>query len=213
MSNVAIFARVSKKSQVTDRQVSELKAYAKRQSYQIVAAFTETISGSTKNERRPMLQNLLELALTGKIQKVLVSEVSRLGRRTSEVLQVLEQLERARVSVFVLNYSLETIKPDGSRNPMAQFLFTLLAEFARMEKELLVERINSGLEEAKRQGKKLGRPAGTTTEDQDLIKKYPAVVRNLGKGLSIRQVSKLCDVADNTVQKVKKALIALEPVN
>ena len=99
MTTVAIFTRVSKKSQDTDRQSTELKAYARRQGYQIVASIEEKISGSTKNEQRPLLQQLLSLAAGGQLDKVLVSEISRLGRRTSEVLQILEQLEKWGVSV------------------------------------------------------------------------------------------------------------------
>lgn len=73
----------------------------------------------------------MTLASERKIQKVLVTEVSRLGRRTSEVLQAIETLTDLGVSVYVHTYSLETLTPKGKRNPTASLLFTLLAEFAR----------------------------------------------------------------------------------
>ena len=82
----------------------------------------------------------------------------------------------------------------------------LLADLAEMEKEQLVERINSGLDQARRKGKKLGRPEGTSKEPAELLKKYPGVVKDLKAGLSIRQIVATRQVADKTVQRVKKAI-------
>ena len=73
---------------------------------------------------------------------------------------------------YVQNFGIETLK-HGKRNPVAQFMFTLLAEFARLERETLRERILSGMDEARRQGIPIGRPAGTT-EEKESIKKCGA---------------------------------------
>ncbi|MCC2546436.1 recombinase family protein [Hymenobacter sp. BT175] len=208
MSRVAIFTRVSKKSQATDRQVSELTEYAGQHRYQVVATFTEQISGSTKNDKRPVLQELLTLAMGGQLDKVLVSEVSRLGRSTVEVLKVLEQLEQLRVSVFVLNYHIETLPATGKPNPLALFMLTLLADLARMEKETLRERIHSGLDEARRQGKTLGRRKGTGKSDEQLLKDHADIVRQLRSGQSIRNTAAITAKGEATVKKVKKLLEA-----
>ena len=93
------------------------------------------------------------------------SEVSRLGRSTVEVLQIVEELTQLGSSSYVQNFGLETLK-NGKRNPVAQFMFTLLAEFARLERE----RILSGMDEARRQGIRIGRPAGTTENKADFLK-------------------------------------------
>ena len=203
---VAIFARVSKKTQATDRQVSELQAYAEQHGYQVVATITEQISGSTKNEQRPALQQLLQLAEAGDINKVLISEISRLGRSTVEVLKALERLKELDVSVFVLNYNLETRDAKGRPNALVQFMLTMLADLARMEKETLIDRIHSGLDEARRKGKHLGRARGTTTSDEQLLAKHADVVRHLKAGKSIRDVAAICGKAENTVKKVRKIL-------
>ncbi len=81
-------------------------------------------------------------------------------------------------------------------------MFTLLAEFARLEGEVLRERIMSGMEEARRRGKKIGRPQGSPEESESFLKKYPSVVRHLKAGISLRKTAKLCEVAINTVRKV-----------
>jgi DNA invertase Pin-like site-specific DNA recombinase len=209
MDKVAIFVRVSKGEQDYNRQIQELTACSKVRGYEVVSTITEKLSGAKLNKERAAINELLHLAQQKKIRHVLVSEVSRLGRNTSEVLKVLEQLTVYGVSAFVHNYNLETLSSDGTKNPIAQFLFTMLAEFARLERDSLIQRINSGLDEARRKGKKLGRPHGSKTSDEDLIEKHKHVARQLRKGKSIRDIAAICNVGSATVQKVKRAMINL----
>ncbi|SDY83116.1 recombinase family protein [Hymenobacter psychrophilus] len=159
MQQAVIFVRVSKKEQDYQRQVEDLRAVAQSQAVQVVAEIAEKISGAKRNQDREGIQQLLELSRRGAIQKVLVSEVSCLGHSTVEVLQIVEELTQLSVSIYVQNFGIETLK-NGKRNPVAQFMFTLLAEFARLERETLRERILSGMDEARRQGVTIGRPVG-----------------------------------------------------
>lgn len=207
MERGVIFVRVSKKEQNYQRQIEDLREVAHSQKVEIITEISEKISGAKNNIERSGLQELLALAKSGAIDKVLVQEVSRLGRSTVEVLKVLEELTQLGVSVYVQNFGIETLK-SGKRNPIAQFMFTLLAEFARLERETLRERILSGIDEARRKGKKLGRPDGTTEDKVAFLKKYPLVTRNLRLGISIRKTSKICDVSINTVRKVNDYLIS-----
>ena len=210
MNKGVIFVRVSKREQDYQRQLEDLRALAKTQNLEIVAEIAEKISGAKSNQERDGVQELLKLAQKGIIQKVLVQEVSRLGRSTVEVLKVLEELTSLQVSVYVQNFGFETLK-NGKRNPIAQFMFTLLAEFARMERETLRERILSGMEEARRQGKHLGRPDGSLENKETFLKKYPSVVRNLRQGISVRKTAKICDTSINTVRKVNDYLNPKKP--
>ena len=205
MQQAVIFVRVSKKEQDYQRQVEDLRAVAQNQAVQVVAEISEKISGAKRNQDREGIQQLLEMSRRGAIQKVLVSEVSRLGRSTVEVLQIVEELTQLGVSIYVQNFGIETLK-NGKRNPVAQFMFTLLAEFARLERETLRERILSGMDEARRQGVTIGRPVGATEEKAVFLKKYAAVARQLRAGLSVRKTATLCAVAINTVRKVKALL-------
>jgi DNA invertase Pin-like site-specific DNA recombinase len=87
-------------------------------------------------------------------------------------------------------------------------MFAMLAEMARAEKETLVERIKSGLDEARRKGVKLGRPEGTTLEAKELVAKHADIVRALKAGQSVRNAAKITGKGPSTVQRVKAALAA-----
>jgi len=204
----AIFARVSTNDgrQSNDRQVSELKELCERQNWQIVETITETISGAKTREDRPGLDALIRLAQSSKIQKVVISEISRLGRNVSDGIHVIDTLTKSGVSIYIQNIGIETLLSNGKPNYLFKPILLTLMGFAEMEREQLRERVKSGLEQARRNGKTLGRPTGSTKSDADLLKQYPNVARELRSGLSIRKAAKLCDVSATTVQKVKRAL-------
>ena len=205
---VAIFVRVSSKRQDYQRQISDLEKYAARQDYQVVHIFKEVISASkTDTGNRPVITELLEYVKSGKIKKVLVTEVSRLGRKPSQVLHLMEQLTEMKVSIYAQNFGMETLLPNGKRNPAASMIFIAFADMAQSEVEFLSARIISGQEEARRKGKIIGRVPGTTEKTEDLLKKYPGVLKYLKQEkYSIREISKITQIAINTVRKVKAAL-------
>ena len=204
--NVAIFARVSTTDrQTTDRQINDLRDLCTNQSWTIVETIAEHVSGAKANIDREGVQQLFALAKRRTIQKVIVTEISRIGRNVAESVQIIETLTAAGVSLYIQNIGMETLLADGRTNFMFKPILLTLVGFAEMERELLRERIKSGLDTARRKGKKLGRPAGATETADDILAKYPAVVRNIRSGLSVRKIAKICDVSAGTVQKVKEA--------
>ena len=205
---VAIIVRVSTTKQETARQVSDLKALAESKGWRVVEVCQETISGSATLEDRAGLMRALELAQAGKIKKVVVHEVSRVARRSSVAHSFVEALEACGVSLYWHAQSIETLLPNGKRNPAAGIMLALLAEMARAEKDTLRERINSGLAEARRKGVKLGRPEGTGLEAAELLEKHKDIVKHLRAGQSVRNVAKITAKGASTVQRVKAALDA-----
>jgi DNA invertase Pin-like site-specific DNA recombinase len=205
---VAILIRVSTSKQETARQLAELKQYAAGKGYSVVEVCEETVNGDADVEDRHGLQRVEELAEAGQIRKVLVHEISRIARRNSIAHRFVEKLEQCHVSLYWHAQGIETLLPNGRRNPAAGIMLALLAEMARSELELLRARIMSGLAEARRQGKKLGRPAGTALTTEKLLQKHRDVVRLLKAGQSIRNVAKLADKGVSTVQRVKALLPA-----
>lgn len=200
---VCLLVRVSTNRQESDRQVSELTAYAEKKGYEIVEVCKETISGRADEAERSGLHRAEELAAEGRIQKVLVHEVSRLARRNSIVHRFVESLEELKVSLYWHAQGIETLLANGKRNPAASIMLALLAEMARSEVEVLSARIKSGLEEAKRKGTKLGRPSGTTLEPDELLSKHRDILRHLKAGHSVRHTAKITGKGASTVQRVK----------
>src|SRR6266702_2181654 len=158
---VAILVRVSTVKQETSRQISELRAYAKAKGYDIVEICRETISGNANGDERHGLRRAAALAIEGKVKKVLVHEISRLARRNSVAHHFVETLEECGVSLYWHAQGIETLLPNGKRNPAAGIMLALLAEMARSEGEVLRERIKSGLALAGSRGVILGRPKDT----------------------------------------------------
>jgi DNA invertase Pin-like site-specific DNA recombinase len=205
---VVILVRVSTVKQETDRQISELRAYAKAKGYDIVEVCKETVSGNANGDERHGLRRAEALAIEGKVKKVLVHEISRLARRNSVAHHFVETLEECGVSLYWHAQGIETLLPNGKRNPASGIMLALLAEMARSEGELLRERINSGLREARRKGVKLGRPKGTTLGRKVFLQKHKDIVRLLKAGHSVRNTAKIAGKGVSTVQRVKLELAA-----
>lgn len=209
---VCILVRVSTSSQETHRQTSELTDYARKKGYSVVEVCEETISGSADEESRHGLARALQLAREGLVRKVLVHEVSRLARRNSVAHQFVENLAEHRVSLYWHQQGIETLLENGKRNPAAAIMFALLAEMALNERETLIERIRSGLAEAKRKGVTLGRPKGTTDAPEEFLAKHRDIARQLRDGQSVRNTAKITGKGPSTVQRVKRALQLSKPI-
>lgn len=205
---VAILIRVSTSKQQTARQLAELTQYAASKGYAVIEVCKETVTGDADADDREALKRIEELAAAGKIRKVLVHEISRIARRNSVAHKFVENLDKHGVSLYWHAQGIETLLPNGKRNPAAGIMLALLAEMARNELEVLRARILSGLAEARRQGKKLGRPAGTELTSPKFLQKHRDVVRLLKGGQSIRNAAKLADKGVSTVQRVKALLPA-----
>ena len=203
---MVILVRVSTVKQETDRQISELRAYAKAKGYDVVEICRETISGTANGDDRHGLRRAEALAIEGKVKKVLVHEISRLARRNSVAHHFVETLEECGVSLYWHAQGIETLLPNGKRNPSAGIMLALLAEMARSEVETLRERIKSGLREARRKGVHLGRPPGTTLNRDVFLQKHKDIVRLLRAGQSIRHTAKITAKGASTVQRVKDAV-------
>ena len=204
--NTVIYTRVSTNVQDYQRQIEELQQLASSHDWNVLQVFSEKVSGAKKNEERQELSKMLDYINNNQVDKVLVWELSRLGRNTLEVLKSIDVLNSMGVSLFIKNYGIETLDAEGKPNVMAQFLVTILAEVARMERSTIKERMNSGYKKYRADGGKVGRKHGYKKNSDMLREEYADVFRLLKKGLSLRNIAKLTNHSINTVMKCKSIL-------
>ena len=206
MSTAVIYARVSSTNdrQNTQRQIEDLRRFANSNDYSIVGTYEEHISGATKNENRTVLMECINYCIANKVNYILLSELSRLGRSTLQVLKSLEMLHEAGVSVYIQNLGIYTLNATGEANPIASIMVTVLAEMANIERSNIVYRLNSGRESYIANGGKLGRKKGSVKTTERKKEEYKEVISLLKRGYSVRNTAKLSSVSVSTVQRVKR---------
>ena len=136
----------------------------------MVGVFKETASGASAN--RVARNRALDLAQARQIDAILVSELSRWGRSTQDLLDTLNRLAGWKVSVVAMSgmtFELDT--------PHGRMMATMLAGIAQFERDLLSERVKSGLAAARARGKKLGRQPGQRPKSDKLAPKVADFAR------------------------------------
>lgn len=209
MPLAVLFCRVSSMSdrQSYDRQISDLSDYAKSNNYEILGVFAERVSGATKNHERPELMKMVTFAKDNHIDKVLVTELSRLGRDPLQILQTIEILNQNKISLFIQNYNIETLTREKEINPMSQFLVTILAEIARMERRTIENRLSSGYNNYRSLGGKVGRKNGYRKNREKMFGQYVEEIRMLKKGYNYRHISHITGTNKNTLTKLRKYFV------
>ena len=191
---VAIYSRVSTSHQTTQNQRLELERVANLRGWEIVGQYTDDgISGSKGRKDRPSLDSMLKAATQRKFDLIAVWSVDRLGRSLQHLVETVNELHSVGVDLYIHQQALDTSTPSGK---LAFSVFGALAEY---ERELIRERVRVGLERAKLNGKKLGRP----TNLNDSVK--AAIVTLRSKEHSIRDIAAQLRVGVHTVYKVLQA--------
>lgn len=191
----ALYARVSTSDQSCERQLDDLTVFAERGGYEVVGIFKETASGTVAS--RAARNQIIDLAQARKIDAVLVTELSRWGRSTQDLLDTLHRLAGWKVSVIAMSgmtFELDT--------PHGRMMATLLAGIAQFERDLLSERVKSGLAAARARGKKLGRQPGQRPTADKIAEKVIAAV---AEGRSYRWIARDLAISKNTVLEIMKS--------
>lgn len=191
---VAIYCRVSTADQSCERQERDLLTLAMRAGYEVVGIYKETGSGTRLD--RAERKKVMALAQSWQIDAVLVTELSRWGRSTIDLLHTLRELEARRVSLIAMSGMAFDLGTATGR-----MLATVLAGIAEFERDLLRERVRSGLAAAKAQGKVLGRKQGHRPKSDRLAPKVLALV---AAGRSYRLIGRELGLSKNTVADIVK---------
>lgn len=208
-NTAVIYARVSSVSdrQNTARQVADLNRYAALSGMEVVSTFEEHISGAKKNDERPVLCECLDYCEANNVGTLLLSELSRLGRNVWEVQENVRRCIASGLNVYFQKEQFSLFMADGKENPFTAIFVAVIGTCAQMERDNISFRLNSGRAQYIANGGKLGRKAGSTESPEQVLEKYPAVVKLLRQGkLSMRQIAKVAECSLSTVQKVKSIL-------
>lgn len=207
MDKVVLFARVSGEKQQYQRQLNELNEYCTHVGWSVAATFCNKISGAKTIEERTELQELIQYVKTHEISRVVCLEISRLGRNTLEALKVIQCLNENGVSLYVKNYNLSTLNPDGKVNPVASLICTILLEIASMERLTIKERMTSGrnqyIAKCRKEGIKMGRPASYRKSEEAYKQQYSKEISLLKKGISLRNITAITGTSVNTLRRLK----------
>jgi len=174
----------------------------------------DRVSGSVSFKDRPKGQELTKLVEQGKISELWVEEFSRLGRNTGDVIKTLEWLDEMKVNVVVRNIGLQS-RPNGQKNPIWKMISSVMSSLYEMELENIKERTMVGRKVYVLNGGRLGRPEGTKETEKDFLEKPQTkeIIKNLKKGLTIKDICKIVDCSNKTIIKTKRLGIKYELIN
>ncbi len=194
MKRVAIYARVSTASQTEENQLLQLRETAKRFGWNIIAELRDHgISGTKSEEDRPGFQQLWALVRQRKVDVVVVWSIDRLSRSLTDLLRFVSEIQSCGCDLFSLSQNIDTTTPSG------KLCFSVFGALAEYENGLRRERIMAGLERAKAEGKKLGRPSRIN----EAVVTSVRLLRE--KGLSIHNIAKQLRIGVGTTQKILMA--------
>jgi DNA invertase Pin-like site-specific DNA recombinase len=182
MMHAALYARVSTHGgQNPEMQLKELREYCSRRGWEISGEFVDTgISGS--RERRPELDRMLAACRRRQIDAVVVYRYDRFARSLRQLVNALCDFDALGIQFVSLHEGVDTSTPNG------RLVFGIFASIAEFERELICERVRSGIAVARAQGKRIGRPRKEVdvTRAQELRSQgwsWAEIAREIGVGL------------------------------
>ena len=210
MKSAIIFSRCSSSGaletrQDTTRQVQDLQRYASSNDLSIIKTYEEHVSGGKANKDRPILQEALSFCQENHIDIILVSELSRLGRKCDEILETIKFLKDHHINCYFQKEQLSIFDSEGQENPYLTIMTAVLGTAAELERQSIYWRLKSGRDLYIRKGGKVGKPKGSGVKDKaQLSSEYKSIIRCLRSGQSVRHTALITGYSSSTVQRVKK---------
>ena len=195
----ALYLRVSTDRQTVENQAKALKAVAAHRGWELVATYSDKgVSGAKGRKDRPQFDQMLKDAQRGKFDVIMAFALDRIGRSLSDLLGTIKHLEECRVDLFVDRNMIDTTTPTG------KLLFHITGAFAEFERDMIVQRVNAGLDRARAKGTVLGRPRiGERVET--------AIRKALAKGdKGILKIASELSVGSGTVQRIKAEMARVQ---
>ena len=176
MKRAVLYLRVSKNEQTIENQRIELERVAAAKGWKVIATFKdEGVSGAFGREVRVQYDSMLKQGVQAKFDVVLAWDVSRLSRSLVDLVTTLDELHACGIDLYLHQQAIDTTTPAGKA------MFQMCGVFAEFERGILSERVKAGLNRARAEGKKLGRPMKVAN-----IKR---ILEDRVHGKSIRQIA------------------------
>jgi len=184
---IAVYARVSTNKQSTDSQLLDLRRYTRERGWTIFKEYCDNgVSG--RKDSRPALNELMNGAKKRRFDVVLVWRFDRFARSTRHLINALEEFRNLGIDFVSYQENIDTSSPLGSA------IFTIISAVAQLERDIIAERVKSGLRRAKENGKKLGRPR---------VGVDPKRISELrSQGLSLRSIARETGISRTTVSEI-----------
>lgn len=186
MKRTAIYTRVSTLDQHPETQIYDLRQMASQRGLEIVAEYTDTISGA--KAKRPGLDALLRDARRGRFQVLLVWASDRIARSVKHFLDVLDELNRLNIEFISFREQIDT------GGALGRAVVVIISAVAELERNLIIERVRARMRRARLEGRHIGR--------NPLVLDHAAICRDRDKGQSLRQIAKAYRISTATVQRV-----------
>lgn len=165
----------------------------------------ERISGKVPFNERPKGMKVISLINENKITDIIIEDVSRLGRNTSDNIQILNFFEEKEINVKIKNLGIES-RPSGIKNPIWNIITTLLSSMHELELENIKERTSAGRRAYIQNGGVLGRPVGSNENERNFLNKEKPkkIIKLLKKERTIREISAITKTSHKTIVKTKR---------
>ena len=189
---VGLYLRVSTEDQTTENQGLVLREICETNGWEIFDTYVDHgVSGSKGRDKRPEFNRLIKDMTRRKFQKVMVWDVSRLGRSLTHLVEFLNEVHSVGCDLYIHQSGLDTQTPSG------KMMFQMIGIFSEFERSMISQRVKTGLQRVRKSGKKLGRPS-TSPEVIERINEL------LNLGWSYTPISKELDVSRMTISRIAR---------
>jgi len=193
MKKVCLYVRVSTQTQTTENQIQALREVADRSAYEIVKIYSDDgISGSKGREDRPALNQMMKDAVKRQFEMVMCWSIDRLGRSITNLIEIMNELNELKIDMFFSQQSIDTQTSSG------RMIFGIFSSLASFEREMIRERVMAGLDRARKNGVKLGRPSTVN----DGVRNAVLILKD--KGVGVRETCRKLGIGCATYYSVVK---------
>lgn len=195
MKRVVLYTRVSSPDQHPETQLCDLRPLAAQRGYEIVAEYTDTITGT--KAKRPGLDQLMSDARRGRFEVVLVWAFDRMARSVKHFLEVLDELNHLNIALISFRENIDT------SGPLGRAMIVIIGAISELERSLIVERVKAGMRRARLEGRQIGRARLDVDRQQ--------VVHDRRGGMSLTQVAKRHKISRASVCRLMKEAANSDP--